>query len=840
MAQNYVSTEGSQVTPGATVGYKVQTATSGLATSGVVMLVGEADAGPDWTLEESLQDNSFGPDEGAAVVAKYGSGPIVDGFNAVKNPLNDPNVIGAVSRVIIAKSNVSTKASASLAKYDTTSWATVLDKGYGTRGNASYTSVAAKTAEVVPTTGSFTWIPNVGSVNAELRANGGAALSLALSANRTPAQLVTAVDALSGVAASGGAPRSTITASTGTLTVAAPGSNVITITYSGSTFTTTPSIGDTVTIPTGSVIAGAADANVGAYVVTASTTAVITAKKLSDAGKGGAVAGTVTAPAAVSAVAVSGTAANDMVVFASVTISIEAGNPLDGVGKSLEIAELSTGTDLLSRCAYALGTTAVTWISKTGAAKLLTSAAEYRATMSSARIVDSLSEDLTAGGEIGLKISYQGTSASAVVSATQLVITRVGGSGGDLTITLSSWPTIGDMAAFISTQTGYSCSAGAGALASLPPTALDKGTYTIGTTWGAQTGRLKVDAYKMFQKVSQESVLIQIGNPATAPSTGLPAPTTAPKYLTGGARGGTTAAQFTAAVDALEKVRGNFLVPLFSRDASADIADGLTDSTSTYQIDAIHAYCRSHVLAMSKLKRRRNRQAMLSVRGTFEDAKAAAANVNSFRCSMSFLDQKVVGSDSTVGQKHPYIDACLAAGGQAAGFYKALVRKVKNVSGSLQAAGDWSGDDDTQVEDALLAGLLPTRRHELGGYYFVSDQTTYTKDSNFVYNSIQAVYVADTIALSLAQQMEDAFAGQSQADVTASMALTKVEAIMADFMRLKLIAPSDDASLGFKNARVTIQSGAMIVDLEVKLAGTIYFIPISFLVSQITQTATQG
>jgi hypothetical protein len=60
---------------------------------------------------------------------------------------------------------------------------------------------------------------------------------------------------------------------------------------------------------------------------------------------------------------------------------------------------------------------------------------------------------------------------------------------------------------------------------------------------------------------------------------------------------------------------------------------------------------------------------------------------------------------------------------------------------------------------------------------------------------------------------------------------------MADFLRLKLIAPSSDAPLGYKNAKVVIEGSTMRVSVEVKIAGSIYFIPIAFYVTEITQSA---
>jgi hypothetical protein len=75
MAQSYVTDAGVLVIPGAYPTVKVQGGASGLSTTGVIFLVGEADGGTDFTLETDLTENAFGPDQAADVVSKYVSGP---------------------------------------------------------------------------------------------------------------------------------------------------------------------------------------------------------------------------------------------------------------------------------------------------------------------------------------------------------------------------------------------------------------------------------------------------------------------------------------------------------------------------------------------------------------------------------------------------------------------------------------------------------------------------------------------------------------------------------------------------------------------------------------------
>lgn len=836
MAQQFTDSSGTFIVPGSYSKITVQSNTSGLATTGVLMLVGESDAGPDYTEETDLEDNAYGPDQFADVLAKYGSGPLVDAFRAATTPSSD--LVGSFSRAVIVKTNPSTKASGTLLNGAPATWSSLYAQLEGKAGNLITYGVSSVAAEVIPTTGSFTFVPAVGTVNVEVRANGGAALSVSLGANATPAAAQAAFDALAGVAATGGVDRAILTVA-GTLAldanpVALPGANNVLITRSVA-WAVTPTVGDSLVIPVGSVIAGAADANVGGYVIVAVSSTTITATKLSDAGKGGAVIGTITAPVDVAPGAVA--AVTDASAWSPIVVTLETAVVIDGVGKSLEIAELTTGTDLLSRTAFNLSTTAVTWVSKLATPVLLSSATEYRAQLDVGRTTDGITEALAAGGEIALKLSYTGTTASMVIDKTAgtLVITVAGGSGASIGANLADYPTIGDFVTYLNSQTGYSASVGTAALGQLPLTALDAGTFTVASKWGAKNGRIKVDAYKFYQK-SLESALVQLGDPAAAPIAGLPA-VKVTAYLSGAVKGSTTAATVAAAITALEGVRGNFVVPLFSQDATADIIDGLTESGSTYTIDAINLAVKAHVLKMSTVKKRRNRQAFLSKEDTFTAQKEAASNLASSRCSLAFEDFKQLGGDGNITQFQPWMGATLAAAMQAAGFYRAIFHKDITTAGIVHADGSYNPKNDTDVEDALLSGLLPARKSDQGGFIFDSDQTTYTKDDNFVFNSIQAMYAADVIALTTAQRMEGAFIGQSVADVSAAIALSFLEGIMADFLRLKLIAASDDAPKGFKNAQIRLNGGNLLVSVEIKLAGAIYFNIINFLVSPVTQTA---
>lgn len=847
MAKSLTTDSGTLYRPGAYSQYKVASSPSGLATTGVLMLVGEADAGPVYSLESDLEANAFGPDQLADVEAKYGSGPLVDAFRAATSPADDPDITGSFSSAILVKTNTSAKASGVLPAIGGGTYATLLDKSYGKGGNGIAFRSLSATAEVVPTTGAFTYIPAVGAVDYRIRSNGGVAVGTSIAANTTPTALVTLLDALAGVTVTGGASRSILTATGGrTITIdafpASTTANTILVTISAP-WDNIPTIGDTFVIPSTAPAgirdpaAGASDENVGAYVITGATSTTITAVKLSDGGRTGAVAGTITPPADVT-VAVALAAATDLVAYAPVTITQDAAAVVSGYAKSLEIAELTSGADLLSRTAYVLGTTtAVAWISTAAAPVLLGSTSEYQVQLDINKNATLQSESFTAGGDIALKIGYAGTTAVMTLTDTALTTTVVGGSGANLSLTLADYSNIQAMVDYIATQAGYTCTTGTASLGQLPLAALDNvAAVGICGQHGTTPGQIKTDAYSFFDEVNSNSGVLQVNDPAAQAASGLPDVMAAQVFMTGGTKGGTTDAVVTAAMAALETVQGNFLVPLFSRNATSDIADGLTDAASTYTIASIHAAARSHVLALSTLKRRRNRQAFLSIASAFATAKNTSANIASFRSSMAFQDFRQNGANG-IQTYLPWMGAVLAAAIQAAGFYRNIEFKGVNTVGVLSRANDFNAKSDSQVEQALKAGLLVAVPARTGGYIFASDQTTYGKDNNFVFNSIQAVYAADTVSLTMAQRMETAFVGQSVADVSAPVARAFAEGVLADMLRLKLIAPSDGAEKGWKNLGIKIRGNAMLVSVEIKLATAIDFIKIDFLVSQVEQSA---
>lgn len=700
--------------PGAYFDVKVKSTPVGVASSGNIVIIGEASGGAKYS-DENIKDNFFTPDQLDRVQAKYISGPIVDAFRALSAPSSDANITGSANRIFIIKTNEGSKAEATVA----TAYGSLKDKNFGLDGNKYFYQVTQVDYESAPS--------HEGENIADYAMLAGAQFGI-----RVDGGAVTTIDVFTGAA--------------------------------------------------------------GDYDEIAEVVALIDAAL----------------PAGVSCVA--GSLTDNVKIQADADAAANS----KGYGKTVELVELNAG-DLA-----ALGLDA----------GLYKSATEPKVQLDIKRIDTNINEAFSIEAEVALEVGYDGDSATLTISGSDLSTSVVGGSGSNLSIDISEYNTIKDLADFINSQTGYSACASAGSTQT-PTSALDKvaaiGIAASGA--GEKAGRVKKSLYN-FKKKAGESTVLDFEATAEA---GLPDEMASVAYLSGGAKGATSAADVANAYAPLEGIDVNFVIPLYSRDASEDIADGLTDSSSTYTISAINALTKNHILKMSTAKIKKHRTGFVSFWGDYADARSEASAMANARMSLSFQRSSQVNSGGEIVSYLPWHTACIAAGMQAAGFYKAIVNKFANVISFEDPVGFDSGSPG-DIEAALDAGLLFLEKGIVGSKW-VSDQTTYGVDTNFVFNSIQAMYSVDLISLDLADSMQTAFVGQSLADVDASTALSFIASKMDLYKKQKLIAASDDAPLGFKNAKVEINGPVMEVSVEIKPATAIYFIPITIEVSQVSSSA---
>lgn len=466
-------------------------------------------------------------------------------------------------------------------------------------------------------------------------------------------------------------------------------------------------------------------------------------------------------------------------------------------------------------------------------AGLVVSSAEPEIEVSIVRPDINANETLDISADVALAIGYQGTSGTVTITSTQIATTVAGGAGTSFTANLADFVTIQGLVDYINSQAGYSAAV-VGSNSQLSPSKLDKvSAIGIGTTEASiRPGRVKIAVANFVKALATSQYL----DAAITAVVGLPAATSLYTFLTGGAVGGTTAAAYVDALSKLEGINVNFVVPLFSRDASLDIADGLTAATSTYTIDAIHASTKTHVLKMSQIKMKKNRIFMASFKGAYTDAKLKAGTLASYRSMLCMQDVTQTDSLGNVKQYQPWMQSVVAAGMQSAGFYKSITKKFANVISVVDPSGFDNGSPGS-VEDAIESGIMFMEK-VTAGIRWVVDQSTYSLDNSFVYNSMQTVYDADILSLDLAESLELAYVGQSLADVDAATVLSFISNKMDGYKRLKLIGASEDAPAGYSDVKIEIDGPVMYVSLNVKLSSAILFIPINLELSQISNSAS--
>jgi hypothetical protein len=819
MSQKAVTPNGTVTVPGGYGSATVISTPSGFGTTGVVAVFGESSDGLSFADEATLGLNTFGPDQDAAIRAKYGTGPLVDALLIAASPSADPDIVGAPALLVPVKTNRGTPAGLTLP-----SWGVAKAASTGKAGNSVALKIEA-TPETPPATPGVLFCPPQVSTVVDIRVSGADAVTATVGVGELPSALASAIDGLAGVAATGGVNRAVITSIAGTMALVLDSGFQCHFTIS-TAWANRPSVGDLLYVPTGSPFQAV---NEGSWVVTAATANRIDAYKLRDAAGSGSAC---TQP--VGEVGISVAATTDLQAFSPIVVSVNA-TATRGIGQSLEIAD--SGSASFAATAF-LGTPGAsppaipyTGISTTASPALLISSVEASVKATVSQVASATQESVVTGGEVAFAIGYTGADAMISIAAGTMTAVVTGGSGAGFTVSLGDYATVGDLADYIDSLTGWIASPGSPTTSSVSPVTLDAGVYTASTAHGVATARIKADAAKA---VADFAGLPLVSIAATA--SGLPAalPMT---YLSGGTRGGTSNTDILNALTALERVRCNFVVAAFDSDASADVAAGITDSASTYDIASIGANLKSHVAKMSGFKRRRNRQGFIgTAKGVFADRRQFAASLASADLACAFQPIRATDATGTLRTLGPKAAGALIAGMQAAAGYRPIVDRLLDISGVMPVSG-FDPEADTDVATAIDSGLLVLGANEEGGFKTIIDQTTWVRDDNFVFNSVGNVYNKNVLLVGFFQRMQKLFNGRSVADVGAGAALTGAEQYLKDAFAAKLIAASDQYPPGYGKLKVRLAPPAMFFSATAVLSTGILFEVVDLQIVPANQTA---
>jgi hypothetical protein len=505
----------------------------------------------------------------------------------------------------------------------------------------------------------------------------------------------------------------------------------------------------------------------------------------------------------------------------TITVSPDADAHKKGYGKSLEIAGSSpTLADLgLS-------------------ASISHSSVESAMTVKAKQTRDLLEEEDTLGGNIVMLGGYEGgqTSASVQVSSSQVILMA---GASSVSFDKSAYSTLSQLVDAMNLQADWSFSVSSNLYLALSPDSLDEVTVGAKTMVSGSPVRIKKDA----SEVAEFFELSSIVDIKDQKSVGL-MDELSEVALSGGALGGTSTAAITEALEEFKALRVNSIVPLMSRDANEDKQDGLTDVSSDYTILGIHQAVKTHCNFMATTKNRSERQGYISLKASFADCLDRASLLADSRLQIAIQDIRNIDSQGVIKWFQPWAQSCMLAGARAGSpVGTPLTFKFFNATGIRHTAQAMSTAEEdilndfnpnSQYEQAIRGGITFFEEPQSGGIRCVVDNTTYQKDSNWVYNRGNVLYAADVLSFDFRNQLENIYVGQKNT-VSAAEVKSTAESIMNTFLAQGITVATPDAPNGYKSLTVRIDGNTIYINVVAVLVEGI-----DFILNEITVTRAQS
>lgn len=426
-----------------------------------------------------------------------------------------------------------------------------------------------------------------------------------------------------------------------------------------------------------------------------------------------------------------------------------------------------------------------------------------------------------------LIIQYTGAASACVLnvkkSAGVIKLTTVatGVSADNLDITLSDY-TISELVEFINNHASYTCVTSYGNATVKNAALLDwYDSIDIKTLPLAMKGAYR----EIVEQVNSQSDMINLtlndnifGQIETISST-------AKRYLVGGAAGASSNTSFQNGFDALLATRCNTVLAAASRDATSDIADGLTDASSTYDIDSIVAMVDLHCRTASSIKNRSERNSYVGYKDTFANSKLAAKRLNSEFTSMLIQDVDVLDPTSSgTTTKQPHVAAGILAGMQSG---LPIGEPTTHKYAAIYGISHQDYDNKFDIDDAIDSGICVFDSPDSGGYRVVVNNTTYGKDQNWCFNRVSVLSAAHYAAYNLRAQLEAIYVGMGRINATSYVAAVEstVRTIMDSFRSNGIIVgDATNGGLGYKDLHVSITGNTINIDVTITPVQGIDFI----------------
>jgi hypothetical protein len=236
---------------------------------------------------------------------------------------------------------------------------------------------------------------------------------------------------------------------------------------------------------------------------------------------------------------------------------------------------------------------------------------------------------------------------------------------------------------------------------------------------------------------------------------------------------------------------------------------------------------------MATTKKRSERQGFLSMKASYVASKSQAGVLADGRIQMAIQDIRQNDAQGNIKWFQPYALAALLCGSRSgASIAEPLTFKYMNCAGIRHTAQSMTTPDadivtdfdpDLQYDSAIQAGLTFLEAPTTGGFRVVVDNTTYSRDENFVWNRGSVVYAMDTTVKNLRDGLENRFVGVkntvSPADISSEAAR-----ILTALKNQGVLVGTGDAPQGYRGLVARIEGNIAYVSVAVKIVESLDFV----------------
>lgn len=287
------------------------------------------------------------------------------------------------------------------------------------------------------------------------------------------------------------------------------------------------------------------------------------------------------------------------------------------------------------------------------------------------------------------------------------------------------------------------------------------------------------------------------------------------EYLSGGTRGISSPSNWQAAFDQLLTVRCTGVVPLISQDL---VNEGYGSVDVTFA--SIAAQLASHLSVANGIGKS-ERGGYMGMKGTKDQIITKANQLNNSDIQLSAQEHMILDVDGNLVWRQEWISAIMAAGMRAGmpEVGEPLTHKYLGTYGMRQDA-TWDPLDRTDANQFIQAGILFAETITGKGTRWVRDITTYVIDDNAAYMEGSVRDVVRYVAYGHRTILEDRFTGVKATPATAAGIKDVGSEYLEQCRGQNIIVDSTDPRTGafvkaFHNYRVSISGDIATIRVEV-------------------------